>query len=66
MSPDVTIVASVSPKEDYEKLDHYNTIDMFKLKVVDKQLEVDASKSLLAERDLRILELERKNVEKGW
>ena len=40
MSPDVMIVAAVSPKTDYEKLDNYNTIDMLELEVADKQLEL--------------------------
>ena len=40
VSPDVMIVAAVSPKTDYEKLDNYNTIDMLELEVADKQLEL--------------------------
>ena len=43
--------ASVSPPEDYEKLNNYHTIDMLKLKVVEKQSDVDAAKKLLAKRD---------------
>ena len=51
VSPDVMIVAAVSPKKDYEKLDAYNTI---------KKLELDVAKAnkLLAERDLKIKDLE--------
>ena len=56
VSPDVMIIAVVNPKKDYEKLDAYNII---------KNLELDVANAnkLLAERDLKLKELERQKVE---
>ena len=57
VSPDVMVVATVSPKKDgLELLDAYNTI---------KKLELDVANAnkLVAERDLKMLELERQKVE---
>ena len=63
MSSDVVSVAPVGLPMDSEKLNNYYTNDMLELKVVEKQSDVDAVKRLLAKKDLRILELERKNDE---